>query len=81
METGADATEISIKVLKNLKMELSSYATPGRKPEGLQSPHARDTYTVFTAAGSLYKSRVTETRRMGVENAHIHEGILFSYKD
>lgn len=43
--------------------------------------HMPEILTVFTAAGSVYKSHATETRRMSVENARIHKGILFSYKD
>lgn len=43
--------------------------------------HMPEILRVFTAAGSVYKSHATETRRMGVENVRIHKEILFSYKD
>lgn len=43
--------------------------------------HMPEILTVFTAAGSVYKSHATEAGRMGMENVRIHKGILFSYKD
>lgn len=47
--------ESVLRFLKNLRMELSRHATPGCKPERLQSPHATETLTqcslqLFTTA-------------------------------